>query len=107
MRAPGGSEFSCVVTVAAPLDTRAWTEAIGVSPLSLSLNPADDAGRLSKVRQTHFRGGRDKLVPPATSKRFLDRVQNATVIEKEGFDHRCCWDDEWKNLWRLSCLGTV
>jgi pimeloyl-ACP methyl ester carboxylesterase len=99
------SDVSCLVTVAAPLDTRAWTDAIGVSPLSLSLNPADDADRLRRVPQTHFRGGRDKIVPSATTRRFLDRAPGATVIDKQGFDHRCCWDDEWKDLLRLSCLA--
>ena len=100
-------DVNCLVTVAAPLDTRAWTKAIGVSPLNLSLNPADDADRLRQVRQTHFRGGRDKVVPPATSRRFLERAPNATVIDKENFDHRCCWDVEWKELWSLSCLGNA
>ncbi|MBI4190895.1 MAG: alpha/beta hydrolase [Betaproteobacteria bacterium] len=100
-------DVSCLVTVAAPLDTRAWTDAIGVSPLSPSLNPADDADRLRRVPQTHFRGVRDKVVPAATTRRFLDRAPGATVIDKQGFDHRCCWDDEWKDLWRLSCLGNV
>lgn len=99
------SDVSCLVTVAAPLDTRAWTDAIGVSPLSLSLNPADEADRLRNVRQTHFRGARDKLVPPATSRRFLERVTGATVIDKETFDHRCCWADEWMDLRRASCLA--
>jgi pimeloyl-ACP methyl ester carboxylesterase len=99
------SDVSCLVTVAAPLDTLAWTDALGVSRLDLSLNPADAADRLRNVRQTHFRGGRDRLVPPATSMRFLDRVSRATVIDKETFDHRCCWDDEWKELSRASCLA--
>lgn len=98
------NDVSCLVTVAAPLDTRAWTEALGVSPLSLSLNPADNAERLRRVPQTHFRGVRDKVVPPATTKRFLDRAPGATVIDKERFDHECCWDEEWKDLRRLSCL---
>ncbi len=99
------SDVSCLVTVAAPLDTRAWTDAIGVSPLSLSLNPADDADRLRRVPQTHFRGGRDKVVPSATTRRFLDHAPGATVIDKQSFDHRCCWDDEWKDLRRFSCLA--
>ena len=39
----------CLVTVAAPLDTGAWTQAIGVSPLRTSLNPLDHAARLASL----------------------------------------------------------
>jgi hypothetical protein len=98
------NDVSCLVTIAAPLDTDAWTDALRVSRLDLSLNPANVAGSLTNVRQTHYRGLRDKLVPSQTSRRFLERVTGATVIDKEKFDHQCCWEDEWKELRRASCL---
>ena len=98
-------DVSCLVTVAAPLDTNAWTDAIGVSRMDLSQNPADTADRLRNVRQTHFRGLRDKVVPAATTRRFLERVTGAAVIDKEKFDHLCCWGDEWRELRRSSCLA--
>lgn len=98
-------DVHCLVTVASPLDTSAWTDALRVSRLDLSLNPADGADGLRHLRQTHFRGMRDKLVPAPTTRRFLDRVTGATVIDKETFDHRCCWDDEWKDLRRATCLA--
>ncbi len=99
------SDVSCLVTIAAPLDTTAWTEALHVSPLSLSLNPADQTGALTRVPQTHFRGLQDKLVPASTTARFLKGVPGATVIDKEKFDHNCCWLDDWKDLRRASCLA--
>ena len=98
-------DVNCLVTVAAPLDTNAWTAAMKVSRLDLSLNPADEADKLRSVRQTHFRGLRDKLVPPTTAKRFLDQVTGAAVIDKETFDHQCCWSEEWLELRRASCLA--
>ena len=99
------SDVSCLVTVASALDTTAWTTALDVSPLNLSLNPLDNAARLSKLRQTHFQGLRDTVVPPATTARFLAQVPNAQVIDKEKFDHRCCWAEEWKQLRQASCLA--
>lgn len=99
------NDVSCLVTVAAPLDTSAWTDALRVSRLELSMNPVDVADKLQNVRQTHFTGRRDKLVPPSTSRRFLERVPGATVIDKEAFDHQCCWSDEWRDLRRSSCLA--
>jgi len=99
------SDVRCLVTIAAPLDTKAWTAALGVSALTASLNPADSAAALAKVRQTHFMGGSDRLVPPATTKRFLDQAARATVIHKEDFDHQCCWDEQWPSLRIDSCLS--
>jgi dienelactone hydrolase len=99
------ADVSCLVTLAAPLDTKAWTTAIGVSPLSLSLNPANFAEKLKNVRQTHFRGGKDRLVPPESTRGFLNRLPNASVIDKESFDHACCWGDDWQALLRASCLA--
>jgi pimeloyl-ACP methyl ester carboxylesterase len=99
------NDVSCLVTIASALDTTAWTDALRVSRLDLSLNRADATESLRKVRQTHFRGLRDKLVPPSTTQRYLDRVPGATVIDREEFDHQCCWADEWKELRRVSCLA--
>ena len=99
------NDVSCLVTVAAPLDTDAWTDALRVSRLAYSRNPVADAGALRNVRQTHFRGGRDKVVPPATTQQFLDKVEGARVIDKENFDHQCCWDEQWKELRRATCLS--
>lgn len=99
------SDVSCLVTIAAPLDTDAWTAAVKVSSLDHSLNPADFARKLAQVRQTHFRGRQDTLVPPASSRRFLDQVPGAMVIDKDRYDHQCCWNDDWKDIWRESCLN--
>jgi pimeloyl-ACP methyl ester carboxylesterase len=98
-------DVACLVTIAAPLDTDAWTRAIDVSPLDYSLNPADVASRLARLPQTHFQGGKDDLVPPATSARFLKEVPVAKVINKADFDHACCWEDAWAQLRSESCLG--
>jgi pimeloyl-ACP methyl ester carboxylesterase len=99
------TDVACLVTIAAPLDTNAWTDALRVSRLDLSLNPVDAADKLRNLRQTHFRGMRDKLVPAATSARFFERLPGATVIDQQTFDHQCCWSDEWKELRRASCLA--
>jgi pimeloyl-ACP methyl ester carboxylesterase len=98
-------DVNCLVTIAAPLDTNAWTAAIGVSRLSYSMNPADHAGKLGPLSQTHFRGRKDTLVPLATTKRFLAQVPGAQVIDRETYDHQCCWKEDWQESRRQSCLG--
>lgn len=98
-------DVACLVTIAAPLDTDAWTRAIDVSPLDYSLNPADTASQLAGMPQTHFRGVKDDLVPPPSSSRFMSKVPRARVIDKADFDHACCWEDAWEKLRAESCLG--
>lgn len=98
------SDVSCLVTLAAPLDTDAWTDAIGVSRLAASRNPLEIAPQLAGVAQTHFRGRDDRLVPPATVARFLARAPAATVTDLDGIDHSCCWQDAWPRLRESTCL---
>ena len=97
-------DVACLVTIAAPLDTTAWTAALGVSPLASSLNPLEYAQRLHKVRQTHFRGMRDRVVPPETIQNFIARVPGALILDIESFDHECCWANRWQELLGSSCL---
>jgi dienelactone hydrolase len=99
------ADVDCLVTLAAPLDTQAWTASIGVTPLRNSINPANEAHRLQATQQTHFRGGRDAVVPKVSSQRFLQAVPNAKVIDLEDFDHDCCWESRWAQLRQQSCLA--
>ena len=98
------SDVGCLVTIAAPLDTDSWTDAIGVSRLIASRNPLEVAPQLAGLAQTHFRGRDDRLVPPATTARFLARLPAARVADLEGVDHTCCWQDAWPRLRESTCL---
>ena len=98
------TDISCLVTMASPLDTAAWTAAIGVSRLATSLNPADQVDRLVSVPQAHLRGVLDLVVPPSTTTRYLARLPVAAVIDIPRFDHECCWQPEWFKLRTQTCL---
>ena len=97
------SDTACLISVAAPLDIAAWTDAIGVSPLRTSINPFDLAARLSSVPQVHYTGARDDVVPPTSIARFLKAVPRAREVRLEKFDHDCCWVDEWVELRARAC----
>lgn len=99
------TDVNCLVTIAAPLDTRAWTAKLEVSELNASLNPADQADKLKGIAQTHFRGGQDRIVPPPTTVRFMNQQSTPAVIDQHEFDHECCWEGQWATLRRLSCLA--
>ena len=98
--AAGRNDVDSVITIAAPLNHVAWTGWHGVTPLSLSLNPADVAPALRKICQLHLAGGADMNVPPLTIARFAadSDFPRARFVELPGFDHDCCWSHSWREL---------
>ena len=83
-----------VITVAANLDTDAWTAHHRYLRLSQSLNPALSE-QLHPWPELHLRGANDVVVPPATTERYFARYPQAQQRTIEGFDHVCCWVREW------------
>lgn len=96
-------DVTCLVTVAAPLDTAAWSLAMKVAPLSESQNPADVAQALQKLRMTHFSGSFDAVVPAGVNALFMARARTREVVQA-GFDHDSGWLRAWPALARASCL---
>lgn len=99
------TDVAALITVAAPLDTDAWTDHHRVSPLTGSLNPVNEAARLQGVRQHHFVGSDDEIVPPQVQSRFLARFlarvgNRGTQTVISGADHHCCWARLWPDLRR-------
>jgi predicted esterase len=83
-----------LVTIAAPLDIDAWTRLLGLSPLSNSINPADEVERLKRIPQIHFAGGRDSDVPTEVVRSFINRLgpdAPAQLVVIDSYDHHCCW----------------
>lgn len=91
-------QVAAVVTLAANLDTGAWTEWHGYPPLSGSLDPARDTPPALLPRSLHFAGARDREVPPRLQAGFATRTPSATFREIADFDHRCCWARDWPDL---------
>jgi hypothetical protein len=85
-----------VITIAANLDTDAWTAAHGYLPLEGSLNPArlDDLA----VPTVHLIGENDVNVAPAMLTDYFSNHPRAQVWRYGSFDHRCCWVEKWPAL---------
>jgi predicted alpha/beta hydrolase family esterase len=92
-----------VITIAANLDTDAWTAHHGYLPLTESLNPANSS-HAHTFEEVHLQGDNDKVVPRETTRSYFERFPNAQRITIEGFDHVCCWQERWTQL--LSQLTT-
>lgn len=99
------SDVERLITVAGNLDHRAWTDHHRLRPLSDSFNPADEAGALRDVRQWHFAGENDAVIPPGLAKGYAQRFpadHRPVVLVEPGFDHHCCWVENWPRLYGMA-----
>jgi pimeloyl-ACP methyl ester carboxylesterase len=90
-----------LITVAAPLDTAAWTRHHGVSPLSDSLDPMAIAQDLAALPQVHFVGGNDEVVPREiveSYRRASGESAAIQIVSIAGYGHGCCWAENWPAL---------
>lgn len=99
-------DVACLITVAAPLDLRAWTKLQGLSPLHQSQNPATTVMRHANLVQTHWYGKEDRVVPPQALGDY--GWQRPGFAAKEvrvlsGYDHRHPWAENWPKLLGQSC----
>lgn len=94
-------DVELLITVAAPLDVAGWTKHHGVSPLTGSLSPDRRNARVQAVRQIHFVGADDGIVPINIVHPFAAGAGTATyptLIVVPGFDHVCCWAERWPEM---------
>lgn len=93
-------DVALLVTVAGVLDHAHWTELKQVSPLSGSLNPIDELGFLASLRQIHFVGGKDNIVPLEITRSYVELAASSkikmVVVPDQG--HHCCWEEIWSKL---------
>jgi pimeloyl-ACP methyl ester carboxylesterase len=89
---------SAVITIAANLDIDEWAKYHRYLALSGSLNPALSRHPHPWI-EIHMEGSDDDVVPSATRDAYFERYPSARrwIVEKHG--HKCCWVDEWKELW--------
>ena len=90
-----------IITVAGNLDHRAWTDHHILNPLIHSLNPADFAKQVSSISQLHLVGAQDKVIPSIIAESYRARPTDQKKIQikiVDGYDHHCCWVDDWLKL---------
>ncbi|SFK57243.1 alpha/beta fold hydrolase [Methylophaga sulfidovorans] len=90
-----------LITVAGNIDTTAWTNLHHISPLTSSLNPAEQWQALQEKPQIHFVGSEDKIMPEAVAKSYQQHFPNSKqpgVRVITGMTHHCCWAEHWPEL---------
>jgi pimeloyl-ACP methyl ester carboxylesterase len=94
--APRFDATTDLITVAANLDTDAWTDLHAYSRLAGSLNPARQPVLPERIRQRHYVGGKDRVVPKEVFARAP--IDPASLIVIPSYDHVCCWETLWATL---------
>lgn len=94
-----------LITVAGNLDHTAWTQHHRITPLTGSVSPESYRNQLRDIKQLHFAGGKDVIIPPFLVSNFARSISKNTentesnVIIEHDFDHSCCWVEHWPRLY--------
>jgi hypothetical protein len=94
--APRFKASTDLITVAANLDIDAWADLHAYSRLTGSLNPARQPPLPTRIRQRHYVGGKDQVVPQTVTVRAP--IHPDTMIVIPSYDHVCCWEAMWPSL---------
>lgn len=85
-----------LVTIAANLDTDAWTEYHGYAPLKTSINPSNtQAPRL--IQHWSLAAKNDSNIPYHLW-RQAKALNHAKTLYYDHFDHSCCWQTIWPDI---------
>lgn len=101
-------QVDCVVTMAAPLDTEAWTQLTDQDPLEASLNPRQGLARARGFKEYHFYGANDKTVPSGSIgfysviQQALEREPHVELVPNVG--HAEGWLEYWPSILKKTCL---
>lgn len=104
-------DIHCLVTIASPLDIEIWALYQNITPLRDSFNPAYPNDQLRTIPQTHFYGGKDKIVPTESLGRYQNWSKNTnesdTIQTLPDFNHHEYWVEKWALLQSNSCLNNI
>lgn len=92
------NDVDSIVTISGNLDHKYWSYIHDLTPLSGSLNPIDFVDKLKEIKQIHYAGENDKIVPPIIGKHYKSVVNSDKVQLKivPNQDHSSNWVDFWK-----------
>ncbi|MBF0188915.1 MAG: alpha/beta hydrolase, partial [Magnetococcales bacterium] len=98
----GPESVTGLITIGSVLDIDAWVGHFKLTPLTGSLSPLHVAEEpLRSIRQWHFMGEEDEIVPPGINRAFHTRLAQgersapSTRHVVADHDHTCCWTEGW------------
>ena len=92
------NDIKALITIAGNLNPAFWCKFHKVSQLRGSLNPINYTNKLQNVKQFHFVGGKDKIMPIAIYNSYLQHINNAKKIELIKVNN-ATHTKGWKEIW--------
>lgn len=89
-----------LVTVAGNLNTKLHSQIHEVAELHGSLNPIDSVAALKNIRQTHYAGFKDKIVPKQIAETFIDALDTSEDIARIVIVKDNTHSKGWLEFWR-------
>jgi hypothetical protein len=97
--------LSGIVTIAGNLDIDAWSHLHGYTPLTGSINPAQQLSLSPKLYQLHLVGGKDENIPLRLIQPTVLHQPSAKLMVIPEFDHSCCWQSIWPSVLKTIQTG--
>ncbi|GAU08433.1 hypothetical protein [Desulfoplanes formicivorans] len=94
-----------LITVCGNLDHAVWTAMHNITPLYNSLNPADQAARLSSLPQVHFVGKADRNVTRAVTDAFVSRLGPGAPVTIQVLPGLAHGGEAWVKAWPALLAG--
>lgn len=85
-----------IITIGGNLDHLSWTMYHNLMPLAESLNLENYRNEFMKIKQKHYVGKRDKVIPMNL---VYDFVKNDNLIEQVKASHNDGWDIVFDKIW--------
>lgn len=102
------SKVTAIVTIAGNIDTDAWVQHHGYTPLYRSLNPAGREPLPATIKQLHVVGGQDQNIPLSLVQSWVERQPAAELRVIPDNSHLCCWKKDWTAILRwIESLDSV
>ena len=98
-------EADTLITLAGNLDVRAWTKKHAYTLLKGSLNPAERSSLPKHIRQYHFIGDKDRVIPQQAMLQYVNKRPSACLNVIPGCAHLDCWENNWTQLLTLVAKG--
>ena len=95
------SDVASLRTIAGNIDIAKFTQIHNVSPMSGSINPADEAAKTAAIPQIHFVGAEDKVVPQSIYTSFKKAAGESSCIKMhllKATTHEHGWEENWPEL---------
>ncbi|MCF8462765.1 MAG: alpha/beta hydrolase [Rickettsiaceae bacterium] len=105
------SKVLSITTIAGNLDLNKFKELHSIRPLfgpwktyiDDSLNPLDYTDKLRHIKQIHFSGKKDTIVPPIIAENFVKKSNSSQV--KQVIIPKADHVDNWTQVWNAFLLG--